>query len=245
MSSRALTPAEVPRFDVTQAVTPVGTAPCAECRAAIVDTYFEWDGKVICATCQPRIAATLASEGSGSMMRALTLGLLVAVAAAGIYYGISALVGRDIAVALLFVGFVIGKAVRIGSGGRGGRRYQWLAVGLTYATIASTYVPLVTSGFGLHAPAPASASALMLEAPSTGEALRSGPAVATSATALPSSRPTLAHLAALLLLASAAPLLTGFSNAVNIAITILAVMIPWRLNRALPATIAGPFRVRR
>ena len=245
MSSRALTPAEVPRFDVAQAVTPVGTAPCAECRAAIVDTYFEWDGKVICATCHPRISATLASERSGSLVRALTLGVLAAIAAAGTYYGISALIGRDISIALLFVGFAIGKAVRIGSGGRGGRRYQWLAAGLTYATIASMYVPLVTSGFGSRAPAPASASTLVLEAPSSGEALRSGPAVPTSASALPSSRPTIAHLAALLLLAGAAPLLTGFSNPVNIAITMLAVIIPWRLNRAVPATIAGPFRVRR
>jgi len=242
MSSRALTPAEVPRFDVVQAVTPVGTAPCAECRTAIVDTYFEWDGKVICATCQPRIAATIVSGRSGSMARALTLGLMAAVAGAGIYYGITALTGRDIAVALLLVGFAIGKAVRIGAGGRGGRRYQWLAAGLTYATIASTYVPLVTSGFGSHGPAPASASVIVVEAPATSEAVSSAPSL--SATALPSSRPTIAHLAALLLLAGAAPLLAGFSNVVGIAVTMLAVIIPWRLNRAPPATIAGPFSVR-
>jgi hypothetical protein len=248
MSSRALTPAEVPRFDVAQAVTPVGTAPCAECRAAIVDTYFEWDGKVICATCQPRIAQFMMSLRRGNMGRALGLGILAAVASGAMYHAATALAGRDITVALLVVGFVIGKAVRVGSDGRGGRRYQWLAAGLTYATIASTYVPLVTTGFGTYSPAPAVAAAPMhepavAEAPSTGAAHGAGPSNPVGTTALPSSRPTFAHLAALLLLAGAAPVLTGFSDITSIAITSLGVLIAWRMNRALPAAIAGPFRV--
>ena len=242
MSSRALTPAEVPRFDVAQAVTPVGTAPCAECRAAIVDTYFEWDGRVICAACQPRVAQSLASPRHGSMARALGLGLLAAVVAAAMYYAASALVGREIVVALLLVGFVIGKAVRVGSGGRGGKRYQWLAAGLTYATIASTYVPLVTSGFGTHAPTPAAAAPAAAARPSR-VALSDGPSRTAGPTALPSPRPTAAHFAALLLFAGAAPLLAGFGNLTSIAITILAVIISWRMNRAVPAAIAGPFRV--
>jgi hypothetical protein len=31
---------DVPTFDVVDAVTPVGTAPCAECRVPIVDVYY-------------------------------------------------------------------------------------------------------------------------------------------------------------------------------------------------------------
>ena len=49
--------------------------------------------------------------------------------------------------------------------------------------------------------------------------------------------------AALLLLATAAPVLAGFSNIPGIAITIVAVLIAWRINRPLPEAIVGPFAI--
>lgn len=242
--ARAVTPGEVPHFDVVEAVTPVGTAPCAECRAPIVDSYYEWDGKVICATCQPRIAAALTSARTGSMTRALGLGLVAAVLGAALYYGINAVTRREFAVTLILVGFAIGKAVRLGSGGRGGRRYQWLAAGLTYLAIASTYVPFLTSGFGDRSPALAlAASSSVTEGPSASGASAASSLPAAGVATIPSSRPTMAHLAALLLLATAAPMLAGFSNITGIAITIIAVLVAWRVNRPLVETIAGPFQV--
>ncbi|HEX6049430.1 MAG TPA: hypothetical protein VFZ21_09175, partial [Gemmatimonadaceae bacterium] len=234
----AITPGDVPRFDVVQAVTPVGTAPCAECRARIVDTYYEWDGKVICGTCQSRIATTIAVPGTGGFARALGFGLAAAVVAAAIYFGSSAVTGYDVAPAMILAGFLIGRAVRIGSGGRGGRRYQWLAASLTYAAIASTYVPFVTSGFGDRAPTTALAS--VTSATAAAPATHATFTVPSSHTATPiPTRPAPAHLAALLLLATAAPLLAGFSNIPGIAITIVAVLIAWRINRPLPEAIVG------
>ena len=175
-------------------------------------------------------------------MRAVALGTVAAVAAAVTYYALTSLAGRDIAAVLVLAGFVIGKAVRLGSGGRGGRRYQWLAAGLAYAMIASTYVPLVTSGFGTRAPKEAAAAPVVGEVPSAGAARAASPSPTIGAAALPASRPTPAHLVALLVLASAAPVLAGFGNLASIAVTMLAVFIAWRMNRALPAAIAGPFR---
>jgi hypothetical protein len=243
----AVTPLEVPRFDVAQAVTPVGTAPCAECRSRIVDTYFEWDGKVICAACQPRLAANVASPTTGSVVRAIGLGLAAAIAGTALYYALTAVTGRDLAWAMIPVGFGIGKAVRFGSGGRGGRRYQWLAACLTYATIASTYVPFVTSGFGDRTPAAIAAAEAPAVASPTSSALASaGSATSTppaAAAPIPVTRPGPAHLAALLLLATAAPVLVGFGNILGITITIVAVIVAWRLNRAVPEAIAGPFQV--
>jgi hypothetical protein len=40
----------------------------------------------------------------------------------------------------------VGKAVRIGARSRGGRRLQWLALGLTYLAMVLTYVPFVLKG---------------------------------------------------------------------------------------------------
>ena len=239
----AVTPLEVPRFDVAQAVTPVGTAPCAECRSPIVDTYFEWDGKVICAKCQPRIAASVATPETGGVLRALAFGLAAAIAGTALYFGLTAVSGRDLAWAMIPVGFAVGKAVRLGSGGRGGRRYQWLAGCLTYVTIASTYVPFVTSGFGDRTPTAIAAA----ESPAASRLSSATVSAASSPTPvaapIPASRPGPAHLAALLLLATAAPVLVGFGNILGITITIVAVLVAWRLNRPLPDAIVGPFRV--
>ena len=41
---------------------------------------------------------------------------------------------------------VVGGAVRKGSNGRGGWRYQALAIALTYTAIVSSYVPYVIEG---------------------------------------------------------------------------------------------------
>ena len=237
----AITPGDVPRFDVVQAVTPVGTTPCAECRARIVDTYYEWGGKVICGTCRSRIATVIATPATGGFTRAVGFGLAAATVGSAIYFALSALTGYDVAVAMIPAGFAIGKAVWFGSGRRGGRRYQWLAACLAYAAIASTYVPFVTSGFGDRAPAPASASVLSPAhvTPAAGPTMAPTSSVATS---IP-THPTPAHLAALLLLATAAPLLAGFSNIPGIATTIISVLIAWRMNRPLPEVIAGPFEI--
>jgi hypothetical protein len=41
----------------------------------------------------------------------------------------------------ILVGYMVGKAVRKGSGGRGGRAQQILAVALTYFAITTSYIP--------------------------------------------------------------------------------------------------------
>ena len=47
---------------------------------------------------------------------------------------------------------MVGRAVRNGTEGRGGRFYQFLAVFLTYSAIVLMYVPFVLEGFGKQAP---------------------------------------------------------------------------------------------
>jgi len=142
--SSAARSSEVPKFDVVEAITPVGSAPCAECRGAIVDTYYESDAGVICAPCHARLAAH--QPPSSRVSRALTFGAVAAALSAAVYFGLLAAIGREVSLALLFVGFAVGKAVRAGARGRGSRRLQWLAIGLTYLAIVSTYVPFVLKG---------------------------------------------------------------------------------------------------
>jgi hypothetical protein len=147
VSYSAARTSEVPKFDVVDAVTPVGTAPCAECRGAIVDTYYEADDGVVCAACQARITSAQAPEGHHApFSRALGFGTVAAALSAAVYFGLLAALGREVSLVLILVGFAVGKAVRMGTRRRGGRRYQWLALGLTYLTMVTTYVPFVLKG---------------------------------------------------------------------------------------------------
>ena len=112
-----------------------------------MDTYYEADSRVICASCHARLVRDSGNaQSNGRLSRALAFGSIAAAIGAGIYFGLLAAVGREMTVVLVLVGFGVGKAVRMGARGRGGRKYQWAAVGLTYLAIVATYVPFVLKG---------------------------------------------------------------------------------------------------
>ena len=242
MSHAARATTEVPKFDVVDAVTPVGTAPCAECRGPIVDTYFEADDGVICVTCEARIAATRASDDAGSFGRALLFGIASAVAAAAIYFAALTATGREITAIVLLVGFIVGKAVRVGSRSRGGRRFQWLALSLTYLAIAATYVPFVMKGFS---PASRTSSIELLPATTNGGAFLVVNPVATAPAPPPASLGKAAvDYSGLLLLAVVAPILEGMRHVFTLLLIAAAMFLAWRMNRRAAMTIVGPYRVR-
>ena len=95
VSSSAARTSEVPKFDVADAVTPVGTAPCAECRNAIVDTYYEAGEGVVCAACQPRIVSNLEPDVTRARFsRAAKFGAAAAAAGAAVYFALLAAIGH-------------------------------------------------------------------------------------------------------------------------------------------------------
>jgi hypothetical protein len=233
---------EVPKFDVVDALTPVGTAPCAECRGPIVDTYYEADAGVICANCQARITAADSSDNSGSFGRALLFGIGSAGLGAVIYFAVLAATGREITAIVLLVGFIVGKAVRIGSRSRGGRRFQWLALSLTYLAIAATYVPFVMKGF---APASSAGAIEVLPAATNGGAfLVSNPVAVAPAPAPVSLGKAAFDYSGLLLLAALAPILEGVRHVLTLLLIAAAMFQAWRMNRRTPVTVTGPYRVR-
>ena len=236
---------DVPAFDVVDAVTPVGAAPCAECRGAIVDTYYEAEERVICASCHARLTSGESlTAASGSFSRALGFGVLAAVASAAGYVALLATAGRELTLALFLVGLMVGKAVRVGARGHGGRRFQWLAVVLTYLAVATTYVPFLLKGY--------SRVSLAASASATGEVFLDPGArfLTVAATPLPATTPapSLGRAAvgfgALLLLAVAAPVLESANNVVATLVMFAAIVQAWRMNRRVNRTITGPYRVR-
>jgi hypothetical protein len=125
-----------------------GTAPaaitCTGCHQPVAGDYFDVNGKPFCAACTAAIRhAHGDSAGAGAFPRALGAGLAAGLVGSALYYIVEKISGYQLAIIAIAVGFLVGRAVRWGTGGRGGLVYQVLAVALTYTAIAFSWLPLV------------------------------------------------------------------------------------------------------
>jgi len=124
---------------------------CAACGQALGGSYYEVGGRVCCADCQQRLVAALAGRpGPAGFLRAAGAGLGAATVGSAIYFAVRAATGYEVGLISILVGFLVGKAVHWGCGGRGGWPYQTLAVLLTYLAIVSTYVPVLFGEWKRH-----------------------------------------------------------------------------------------------
>lgn len=116
-------------------------AICTSCRKEIRDEYYEVNGQVVCGICCDSIDAHISG---GSPLRRIVLaavyGLAAGVLGAFIYYAVIAVTHLEIGLISILVGYMVGKAVSLGSEGRGGVFYQALAMFITYSSIVFSYV---------------------------------------------------------------------------------------------------------
>jgi hypothetical protein len=124
------------------AAPPPGVTVCAACGEPITDAYFEARGKVVCPRCRDAvIAQQSAGSPAGRVAAAIALGIVAGAISAALWYGLRAWKGIEHGILAIVVGFLVGGAVRKGSGSRGGRAYQVLAVVITYVSICANYIP--------------------------------------------------------------------------------------------------------
>ena len=116
---------------------------CAACQTPIETEYFDVNGSTLCSRC--RTVAEAAAEtprGIVPLITASLYGLGAGVFGAVLYYGVMAIAHLEIGLVAILIGYMVGYAVRTGARGRGARRFQVLAVALTYASIALAYAPM-------------------------------------------------------------------------------------------------------
>jgi hypothetical protein len=181
------------QFDIAEPHTAgadagVSAAPaglnCTGCKGAIATSYYEVNGAVVCARCRGALDASMAGASRGSrVLKAGALGFGAAIIGAALYFAIAALTGYEIGLVAIAVGFLVGKAVQRGSGGRGGWAYQTMAVTFTYFAIVSTYIPLAVKEFKNNPTSRDSVIALAKRADQTSDSLAraNGDSAATEA----------------------------------------------------------------
>lgn len=145
-SGRDVSDLQFDRID-TAAPSASGEAPpsvtCDICHAAVGSEYFHVNGKTVCARCTQSVKQTVAvPRGAAPLIRAAIFGIGAAIAGAAIYYGVIALLDLEIGFVAILIGYMVGYSVRKGAHGGGGRRFQILAVVLTYWSVGLAYAPL-------------------------------------------------------------------------------------------------------
>ena len=125
-------------------------AQCAECHRALTGFYFDVDGQTVCEACKYTIESRMTEVAPAPAALCGRPGpeLVAAALGAAIYYAISALTGYEFGLDRHRRRVSrVGGAVRWGSDGRGGKRYQALAMALTYLAIVATYIPPIVQRF--------------------------------------------------------------------------------------------------
>ena len=119
---------------------------CANCGAAITTEYFHVGSHPVCAPCRDLVQARFAMpRGWGALAKAAVYGVGAAIAGAIIYYAVIAITNFEIGIVAILIGYMVGYMVRKGAGG-GGRRFQILALVLTYWSVGLAYSPIAFKG---------------------------------------------------------------------------------------------------
>lgn len=103
------------------------------------------NGATACPTCVERVKQEMPQDSPAAFSRALLFGISGAILGLILYAAFTIVTGWIIGYVSLAVGYIVGKAIRMGSGGIGGRRYQIAAAVLTYAAVSMAAVPIGVS----------------------------------------------------------------------------------------------------
>lgn len=132
-------------FDRAIPLAPVGEAAgvtCASCRRALVETYHTANGEPICDTCRAVLeAAAQGVSETGVITKATVFGLGAMFAGAFVYWAVMRFAHLEIGLVAILNGWMVGKAMRKGADGRGGRWLQVVGALLVYGSVALAYLP--------------------------------------------------------------------------------------------------------
>lgn len=120
------------------------TVTCALCKGSVRNEYYDVQGAPTCVLCTHKVQRGLAGgPGPFAFGRALLMGSGAAVLGAIIYYAVIAITNFEIGLVAILIGWLVGRAVRRASRNYGGRRFQLLAVALTYLAVGLAYTPFI------------------------------------------------------------------------------------------------------
>ena len=134
--------AGAPQFNKAEYVGESGGDQCAFCAQPAGKWYFRVNGAMSCMNCAQATKNAASIDSHSAFARALLFGAGAAILGLILYSIFGIVTGIVIGYLSLGVGYLVGKAMMMGSRGVGGRRYQVAAVLYTYAAVSMSAIPI-------------------------------------------------------------------------------------------------------
>ena len=223
--------------DAPFAVITAQGVTCTVCQRAVSDEYFDVDGQSVCDGCRTQLAQLAQTpRGWGLFVKAGLFGLVAAILGAILYYAVIAITNFEIGIVAIAIGYMVGWAIRKATANRGGRRYQVLALVLTYWAVGLAYTPLTFQQFADEDKKEQAQKATDTAAPAPAE-----PPDEATAMNIP------LVLAILVGFSLALPVLVVFGSLPGGVLSALIIGIgmrqAWHMTAVAPLQISGPYRV--
>jgi len=143
---------DTPQFSTAEYLPPQ-IERCGLCGTPLASEYYRVHGRTACAGCA---SAAQNGQANGQKNTAFTRALLFGIGAAAVglagYAAFTIATNFYIGYVALGVGYIVARAIKFGSGGRGGRPFQIVAVILTYLAIALAEIPIALWEVRAHLP---------------------------------------------------------------------------------------------
>jgi predicted lipid-binding transport protein (Tim44 family) len=131
-----------PQFGTAEYKSATGGETCRACKQTITGEYYRVNGVQACAACVDKVKQQMPKDTHAAFVRGMLFGVGGAIAGLIVYSVFGIVTGIVIGYVSLAVGWLVGKAIRLGSKGVGGRRYQIVAVAFTYAAVSMSAIPM-------------------------------------------------------------------------------------------------------
>lgn len=224
-----------PQFATAEYSARSAEATCKSCGQKISGALYRVNGAPTCAECTRRLQQETPQDSHQAFVRGVLFGVGAAVVGFGIYVAFALTTGLVIGYVSLAVGYLVGKAIALGSRGVGGRRYQLAAVLLTYMAVSLAAVPIAISVHMKHRSAEQHTQV-------------SDPAATAASAPAPAPKMSLARAVGMLtLLGLASPFLDladPMHGIIGLIILLIGIRIAWQLTAAKPLQVSGPIAER-
>jgi predicted outer membrane lipoprotein len=237
-----------PQFGKAEYVGDPRTDRCAACSQPIVSEYYRVNGSMVCPTCSSSAQSALPIDTHAAFVRALLFGCGAALLGLILYSAFGVITGLVIGYLSLAVGFLVGKAMMMGSKGIGGRRYQVVAVLLTYAAVSMSAIPIAISMRSKEDRELSRQRRNLAQQPGNGAAESSSDNAQSKTSTESAEHPRMGFAAAvgyLAMIGLASPFLDlqdpvhGFIGLIILAV---GIRIAWQITAARLPEISGPFQ---
>jgi hypothetical protein len=229
---------------------------CASCKSPVGATYYRVNGALACESCAKKVGGTTPKDSHTAFMRALLYGFGGAIAGLAIYAFVGIVIGLEIGIVALAVGYIVAWAMKKGSGGIGGRRYQIAAVLFTYFAVSVAAIPIYIAASAKQHRQQAAARQQSVQSDPQAPNMVVTPSTAANSEAddseagVPAGQPRRSPLYLIMLLVGiglASPFTElaqgGFNGVIGLIILFVGLRIAWRMMGTSDhsTSVLGPF----